>query len=78
MKVLVLTPGSSNLKFQVIGTDADQIAKSNDERLCLSDAYAHPDWARKAIVNIGSSGTFSSDRTIKEYAVDIWKVGPVQ
>jgi starch phosphorylase len=46
-----------------------------DQRLL--DAYAHPDdWARKAILNIGSSGKFSSDRTIKEYAVDIWKVEP--
>ena len=34
MKVLVLTPGSSSLKFQVIGSDPDQIAKTNDERLC--------------------------------------------
>ena len=46
-----------------------------DQRLL--DAYAHPDdWARKAMLNIGSSGKFSSDRTIKEYAVDIWKVEP--
>lgn len=33
-------------------------------------------WARKAILNIASSGKFSSDRTIAEYASDIWKVGP--
>jgi starch phosphorylase len=30
-------------------------------------------WARKAILNIASSGKFSSDRTIAEYAPDIWK-----
>ena len=30
-------------------------------------------WARKAILNIGSSGKFSSDRTIHEYATEIWK-----
>jgi starch phosphorylase len=39
--------------------------------------YANPgEWARKAILNIASSGRFSSDRTIAEYARDIWKVEP--
>jgi len=46
-----------------------------DERLL--NLYDHPaDWARNAILNVASSGKFSSDRTIKEYAADIWKVGP--
>jgi starch phosphorylase len=39
----------------------------------LLELYATPeDWARKAIVNIASSGKFSSDRTIAEYASEIW------
>jgi starch phosphorylase len=39
--------------------------------------YADPHaWARKAILNVASSGKFSSDRTISEYAGDIWKVQP--
>jgi starch phosphorylase len=43
----------------------------------LVDLYAHPDeWARKAVLNIASSGKFSSDRTIGEYATDIWKAEP--
>src|SRR5213596_1845525 len=33
-------------------------------------------WARKAILNVASSGKFSSDRTIAEYASDIWHVKP--
>jgi glycogen phosphorylase len=33
-------------------------------------------WARKAILNVASSGKFSSDRTIAEYAADIWKAEP--
>ncbi len=33
-------------------------------------------WARKAIVNVASSGKFSSDRTIAEYAADIWHAKP--
>ncbi len=33
-------------------------------------------WASKAILNVASSGKFSSDRTIAEYASQIWKVNP--
>ncbi len=35
-------------------------------------------WMRKAVVNIGSMGYFSSDRAIAEYASDIWGVQPVR
>jgi starch phosphorylase len=46
-----------------------------DQRLLA--LFADPDaWARKAILNVASSGKFSSDRTIAEYAADIWKVEP--
>jgi glycogen phosphorylase len=46
-----------------------------DER--LRALYAEPDeWARKAILNVASSGKFSSDRTIAEYAAKIWNVQP--
>jgi starch phosphorylase len=33
-------------------------------------------WAHKAILNVASSGKFSSDRTISQYTSDIWKVEP--
>jgi len=43
----------------------------------LGELYANPDeWARKAILNVASSGKFSSDRTIHEYATEIWKAEP--
>jgi starch phosphorylase len=43
----------------------------------VGELYADPaGWARKAILNVGSSGKFSSDRTIAEYASEIWKVNP--
>ncbi|MBO4521103.1 MAG: glycogen/starch/alpha-glucan phosphorylase [Alphaproteobacteria bacterium] len=34
-------------------------------------------WGKKAIMNVACSGKFSSDRTISEYAQDIWDVKPV-
>jgi starch phosphorylase len=34
------------------------------------------DWARKAILNVAASGKFSSDRTISEYATEIWAAAP--
>ncbi|MCQ2914358.1 MAG: glycogen/starch/alpha-glucan phosphorylase [Alphaproteobacteria bacterium] len=34
-------------------------------------------WGKKAILNVARSGKFSSDRTIAEYAKDIWNVEPV-
>jgi len=38
---------------------------------CYSDAAT---WTRKAIFNVACSGRFSSDRTIKEYADEIWNL----
>jgi starch phosphorylase len=47
-------------------------AQQNVDRL-----YANPDaWASKAILNVAASGKFSSDRTIAEYATEIWRVKP--
>jgi starch phosphorylase len=43
----------------------------------LLESYVNPeDWARKVILNVASSGWFSSDRTIAEYASEIWDARP--
>ena len=43
----------------------------------LREAYGDSDaWAHKAILNVAGSGKFSSDRTIAEYATQIWEVKP--
>jgi starch phosphorylase len=39
----------------------------------VTELYADPQaWARKAILNVAASGKFSSDRTIAQYADEIW------
>ena len=46
-----------------------------DRRIC--ELHVNPaEWTRKAILNVAGSGKFSSDRTIAEYAREIWKVEP--
>jgi len=43
----------------------------------VSELYKEPmKWAVKAALNIASSGKFSSDRTITEYAREIWGMEP--
>ncbi len=40
--------------------------------------YLLPDeWSRKAVLNSVNMGTFSSDRSIREYAERIWRIKPV-
>jgi len=64
----------------------------SDPFLCLADFRAYSDaqervneafkdksrWAKMAILNTARSGKFSSDRTIKQYADEIWKLKPVE
>ena len=39
--------------------------------------YREPaQWARRAIMNVAGMGAFSSDRTIRQYAEQIWNIAP--
>ncbi len=50
-----------------------------DAQRRVEETYRDPlGWARKAILNIANVGKFSSDRTIEEYATDIWKLSKVK
>jgi starch phosphorylase len=68
----------------------DMLLKNGDRYMHLADltAYLQADralcalfanrdaWARKAVLNVAGSGKFSSDRTIAEYAKEIWQAKP--
>ena len=64
-----------NDHFMLLADYADYI-------LCqqhVEELYRQPQqWIRKAILNMANMGNFSSDRTIKEYAEEIWDVKPVK
>jgi phosphorylase (fragment) len=50
-----------------------------DAQIELGKAYRDKrNWAKKALKNIANAGKFSSDRTIMEYAKEIWDVHPVE
>ena len=54
--------------------DLTSYCKAQDR---LGALYATPnEWAEKTILNVASSGKFSSDRTIAQYASEIWKAEP--
>jgi starch phosphorylase len=45
----------------------------------VSKTYQDPDeWSRRAILNVARMAKFSSDRTIDEYAKNIWQVQPIK
>jgi starch phosphorylase len=60
--------------FFVLADFADY-ARVQDE---VDALYLQPDeWSRRAVLNTVNMGTFSSDRSIREYAERIWRIKPV-
>jgi starch phosphorylase len=75
-------------RFQPI---VDALLQHNDHYLLLADYASYiaaqervgklyldqKEWTRQAVLNVAGMGKFSSDRTIKEYAKQIWHAHPV-
>ena len=60
--------------YQLLADYADYVATQDR----VDDLYRNPAaWTRSAILNVAGMGAFSSDRTIREYASQIWGVEPV-
>jgi starch phosphorylase len=54
--------------------DFDAFKKTQEQ--VFEDYKNQKKWAQKCFANLYSSGAFSSDRTIKQYADDIWNIKP--
>jgi len=68
----LLTRGDYYMHLADLGSFLDA-----DRRLV--ELYSRPDeWAGKAVLNVAGSGRFSSDRTIREYATEVWDAKPCQ
>lgn len=66
----------------IIGRDEyfvlEDFASYVDIQEKVSQAYNDKDnWAKMAVINTAKSGKFSSDRTIREYASEIWNIKPL-
>ena len=60
--------------YQLLADYADYVAAQ--ER--VDELYRKPAaWTKSAILNVAGMGVFSSDRTIHEYATEIWNVQPL-
>jgi starch phosphorylase len=50
-----------------------------DAQAAAGDVFKNRDaWTRMSILNTASSGRFSTDRTMRDYNDDIWKLEPIQ
>jgi len=60
--------------YLLLADYADYIATQDK----VDELYRQPtDWTRRSILNVAGMGMFSSDRTIEEYASEIWGVAPL-
>ena len=78
-------PGVIDPVLQSIREPADQWMTAADFRsfvdaqAAAASAYADSDaWTRMSILNSASSGRFSTDRTMRDYNDDIWKLDPIK
>ena len=87
-----LLDGTFNSDRNAFRNVADEFLVRNDEYLLLADFNSYMEahdkvfelyqnkhhWAKMCLVNIAKSAKFSSDRTISEYAKEIWDIKPIK
>jgi starch phosphorylase len=61
--------------FMVLADFASYVACQREVATAFRDRDT---WSKRSILNVAGSGRFSSDRTIREYAREIWDVEPVE
>jgi starch phosphorylase len=61
-------------RYLVLADYAAYCAAQSELSLAYQDAER---WTRMTILNVARSGSFSSDRTIRQYAEEIWRVKPI-
>jgi len=78
-------PGVLNPVIQSIREPADPWMTAADFRSFVdaqasaSKAYRDREhWTKMSVLNTASSGRFSTDRTMRDYNEDIWKLEPIQ
>ena len=65
-----------NVDYYCLLADYRSYIKTQEK---VSELYKDLDkWAQKSILNVARIGKFSSDRSVHEYAKNIWKVKPVK
>lgn len=62
-------------RYMVLADYPAYVARQEDVAKLYQDQES---WSRKAILNTANMGKFSSDRTISEYARQIWNTAPVK
>ena len=72
---LLVKKGSDRADMYFILKDFRAYAEAQEK---VEEAYRNKErWAKMALLNTACCGKFSSDRTIREYVEEIWKLDPV-
>jgi len=72
----IVTAVSEGNDYYLLGVDFPSYV---DAQAKADQTYQNPnEWLRKSILSTAGSGKFSSDRTIKQYAEQIWHIKPIR
>ncbi|MBR1891542.1 MAG: glycogen/starch/alpha-glucan phosphorylase [Clostridia bacterium] len=87
-----LKRGYAGVSFELFANYLTTNSPIADPYMCLADFHSYTEtkgvidndyqnktkWAKASLMNVASSGFFSADRAIKEYAENIWKLKVVK